>query len=381
MKFPSASKLDRAFQCPASVTLPGVDHDNDYAAMGRDSHKFFATGELPEDPELRAKLEHVDMDALPLPRESFAAEVAFAWDYVTGAGRELGRDLGRDYSKATPYEFVGTADLVSVADDAVIVPDWKMGHAWLPRPLESWQLRFLALAAARAYGKERALVGFIRVWDSEPKWFFEEMDAFELEVTASELVGLVARIEKNDEPPKPGAWCRYCPAFQDCPAQTSLIRQMASSPAAVAEEIRGLLTPETAAIAYQRLHMVKEAIKAVDKALYAYATEHPISLPDGRVFGPTTTTKKVISGDVAFRVLTEKYGEEVALAACEMDASQASIERALRKVATKTGEKLAPLKRAALQELEAAGGITLRTSHTVREQAAGAEPQPQQESA
>jgi hypothetical protein len=369
---PSASRIDRAIHCTASVLLPQVDESGPAADRGTAIHRYLATGELPEDVELRAACEVFDRATLPTDPALWAANVAFAWDCETDKGRELGRHLNRQYPETAPTEYRGEADVVGMDADGetVAVIDFKSGWSRKTPAHESMQLRMLALGACRAYGRSRARVALCHLRDDgSAYWEWAELDAFELEASGVVLRALAAAIAEGDDKPRMGEWCRYCPAFRACPAQTALIRHMSWEPAQTAEDILSQLTPERAALAYQRLQQVREAMKRVDAALHAWAKEHPIQLPNGQVFGPVATTREVVSGDVAYRVLSEKYGQEVALAACEMSASKASIERALKPLAAKTGEKVTHLKRAALEALGAAGGLEEKVSVTVREHA------------
>ena len=78
-----------------------------------------------------------------------------------------------------------------------------------------------------------------------------------------------ARLAAGDVPALVmGEHCKYCPAFTHCPAQGALIRRMALEPEGVANDLRALLTPETAAKAYERVKLVREAMKKVEAALH-----------------------------------------------------------------------------------------------------------------
>jgi hypothetical protein len=85
------------------------------------------------------------------------------------------------------------------------------------------------------------------------------------------------------------------------------------------------------------------------------------------VVGPVHTQRRVIDGRVAFRVLRERFGTDIAEAAVELEASQASIERALRVVSEQSGAKLAGLKRQVITALDQEGGISLKTTTSIRE--------------
>jgi hypothetical protein len=182
MRLPTAIELDRAMRCRASLTLPRIDSQGPEAVLGSAKHEWATAGKLPEDPELREACEAMDLSSLAIRREDFATEVAFAYDLEQDTAEEVGRHIGRAYPKRPGTVMFGTADFVGLTEDAVIVPDLKTGRGWLPKPIEAMQLRFLALAAARAYGRNLARVGWLHPWDAT--WHWEELDAFELEATA-----------------------------------------------------------------------------------------------------------------------------------------------------------------------------------------------------
>ena len=148
-----------------------------------------------------------------------------------------------------------------------------------------------------------------------------------------------------------------------------LVRKLVDAPAEFTNVICDALTPDVAAAAWTQLKLVEEVTRRVREGLYAFAREHPVLLPNGVVLGEVETQRRAVDGRVAFDVLTRLHGDEVARAAVELDASQASIERALRPVAEATGAKLSALKRTVMAELEQFGAISVRTSRSVREHA------------
>ncbi len=356
MTLPTASGLDRAVACPGSVTLPQAPSTGAAAAAGSAIHAYLADpahdlDAVPE--EHREACAAIDLAALPAGAE-WAHEVTVAWDPATGRGREVGRDLGRHYPATG--EIFGTADVIGLTPDAVHVYDYKSGWGAVPAPTENWQLRFLALAAAEAYGRDTARVGLIHLNGDAPRYRTATFDALDLAATAAELRAAL----KTWVPGAPivqGEHCRYCPAFDSCPAKLALFRAAVDIPLAI--------TPENARAVYLRAEAVAQVLGRVRAGLEMYAREHPIPLGDGLVYGPTTTERESVDAAAAQRVLTAIHGAEVAAAAIEAKTSKAAIERAIGAVAPR-GQK-GKLVAAALRAIATEGGIQVRRTETVRE--------------
>jgi hypothetical protein len=340
------------------------------AEVGREE----ALGEVSE--EYRPACAAIDLDVLPTSALEVIAELAMAYDPETGVARELGRNIGRRYPPVSPREFVGTADIVTVSPAEVLVADFKTGHGSITPASENAQLRFLGLAAARLFDRRHLRVALIRIAeDGTPFFDSAEFDVVELDAVREELRDLARRIDQakdlleigNPPPVTTGIHCRRCPSLVYCPGQTALVKKLSSQADVVAEEIMAALTPESAAAAWTRMKVVEEVLRRAREALYAYARDHGITLANGVVVGEVETQRRQLDGKIAFEVLERIHGSEVARAAVDLDASQASIERALRAVAETTGGKLVQLKRRVMAELEREGGVSIRTSRAVRE--------------
>lgn len=381
---PTASSLERAGLCLGSALLPRVDELTDAASRGIAIHAFLARvaefgreealGEVAE--EFRPACAAIDLDLLPTSALEVIPELALAYDPETGTARELGRNLGRRYPPVHPREFVGTADIVTLSKREVVVADFKTGHGHITPAKENAQLRFLGLAAARVFDRRHLRVAIIKLAeDGTPFFDSAEYDAIELDAIEEELRDLARRLDQAKdllalgEPPQvaTGIHCRRCPSLVYCPGQTLLVKKLGSHPDAVVEDILAALTPEMAATAWARMKVVEEVVRRAREALYAYARDHGITLANGVVVGEVETQRRQLDGRLAFEVLDRLHGQDVARAAVDLDATQASIERALRGVAEMTGEKLAKLKRQVLSELEEAGAVSIKVSRTIRE--------------
>jgi len=385
----SASALNRLAICPASGALPSVRGSTPQAARGTAVHRFLeevstlgyeqALDRI-EDDELRAVCACVDLEHLPVDPNAFVPEVAFAYDFVSGKAREIGRGLGREYPSLGENEIPGTADLVGLAPDHVYVADYKWGHGptWYAPPADwNMQLRFLALAAARTYDRDAARIELIhlrgegqRIWRDRA-----ELDAFALDEVALEVADVVRRVRAaativgaGQVPAvSTGQHCRFCPAYNACPGTTALVRLLVHEPQAVERQVAGQLTPENATRAYQAWRAAKLLVDRLGDAVFGYAQENPIPLGDGMLLGPVETSRDQVEGAIARRVLERLHGAEVADKACDFESSKAAIRRALRQVAQDTKTPLSHLERAVLDELKKCGGITIKTTWTVKE--------------
>lgn len=390
---PSASKLQLAMTCAASQVLPVVDSAWAAGDAGRDKHAALADWatappnavlDLPT--PMLAWLETVAESAAELRHPDAASELAFAYDDATGKARLLGRNLGRAYPETTPTEFVGSLDYVRRDGDAVLVVDLKTGMGDVPHPSRNAQLRFGALAAARFFGVERARVGILHAPEGRiPWWSWAELDAFELEVVAGELKTLAQRIgyARNDvargKTPRlrVGEHCTHCPARFSCPARVAMAQRLAGEPEKVVLDLKAMLTPESAAMALARWQAASKAMAEVAAALHAYASETPIALGDGRVWGPRSSSREVIDAEKAWPVLVEKYGAEVARKAMSLDTSKAGVDRAMKSLresirgAAERPQGVGPgkvtmkgLNEEALKALREAGCMSTKTTKT-----------------
>jgi len=385
-ELPSASGLHRAVHCPGSTTLPRVDSETEAASRGQVLHKFLADCAamghtaalalvLEQTPEYHQACAALPLDLLPVDPSRFRPEVALAYDLETGEARELGQNLERRYD-IRDTEVPGAIDVLGIENETALVADFKTGWAELPPARVNMQLRFLALAACRAYGLTRAKVAIIRTRDDRTPWFDEaefgpeDLMAIEEQLLAArdQAAAERARVAAGAAPNvRTGLWCVHCPGRPHCPAYVQLVARMATQPGDVADEIRARLTPELAARAYAQLKMAKDALELVEGALRGWAGEHPIDLGDGLFYGPVATEKKSLDGDKTFAVVEKLHGRDIADLAVERAASQASIKRALEIVRHRSGVKVAPALRQVLEELEAAGGVVMRPGVSLRE--------------
>lgn len=401
---PSASRLQLAQTCAASQSLPVVDTAWASGEAGNAKHAALAAhlAGLPlSDVDAAAQSWLSDLDEeLLAPLVGAADEVAFAIDPRKGTARVLGARLDRAYTEATPDELVGTADYVKLAGDTALVVDLKTGQSETPHPSRNAQLRFLAIAAARAYGVSSVRIGVLHAPEGrEPWWSWAELDAFALAEVLAELKTMVERINyarrdvAQGKTPRLtiGDHCNHCPARFGCPGRAGMAKRLAGEPEAVVMDLKAMLTPETAALALQRWRAAKKFLEEVGGALYAFAKENPIHVGEGRVWGPVTTEREVIDAELALPVLEAKYGPEIAKAAMSFETSKAGVDRAMHKLRESArGAQQRPqgipdgkitikgLNEDALKALRAAGAVTKKTVTEYEEHAialpAGAAP-------
>jgi RecB family exonuclease len=373
----TASDADRVRQCPASSALPHVQRTTPANTGGRVMHRFLelASSAGPDEAiadapaESREALDGMPLELYPL---HLTAEVAVAYDVMSGEGRILAIGQGRAYADVRDTEVCGTADVAGADDDYVVVVDYKPPFMALPAPAQSGQMRLLALALARARGKDAARLAWVRYrTDGDPWWEHGKLDAFDLDEIAEEVKAswvavvraraVVAAGKESDV--HTGEWCRYCPALPHCPAYRGLALELAGASPGLDQP----LTPELAGAAWARLAEVKRVVGQVEGALRVYAEQEPLVLPDGSRLGYVETTREQMpDGDAVWSTLIERYGRDVADAAVSRSATKASIKAAIRAMAKATGGKFAPLERALHEELRAAGLLVAKESRTLK---------------
>lgn len=374
-RLPTASGLTRALACPTSCVLPQVTAPpSPWAESGRALHAYVEAITKGLTPAEAAELvpETLRATALALDTDSWPVDVSAGWHSEVAVRYHLDTDdaqivdaRGRSYGLGTEAHLYGTADLVRVHGSTVYVVDVKTGRGWLPRPSESGQLRFLALAFARVYACESAEVGHLRVDGDGRAWLdLDALDAFELATVRDQLVEARAAVNARVMAPKEGPWCRYCPAFACCPAKAAL--------ACASVDVVGPLTRETAAAAWQRVKDVRAVLDRVEAAVREYAAREPVPLGDGWQLTEVETTRETLDARKVHAAVLEMLGPAAADQAVELTATKSGLEDAVRShVAAEkaAGRKaaMAPLKRALLDKVAAAGGLTQEVRREVKE--------------
>lgn len=345
----TASSLSRALHCDGSIVLPRAENFSEWAEAGADEHEELADfASLPP-----AIAKHIPLRA--------RSEVKLAFNVETGRGRVIGYGADRVYGELGPNEIAGSADVLGEADeDAIVICDFKTGYADVEPAATNPQLAFYALAAARALGKERAIV---RVLYTKFNHCDEaQLDALDLADFAAQLRGLhqrAKRLRASGETPatREGAWCKHCASKHVCPSKTGLLVQIAEKGLAVIGD--ATMTTERAAGAYEQIVRVEQLIKDARKRLETYVDENgPINLGGGRMYGRYVRNgNERLDGATAVRAIAEVVGESVAIEfetiAVERKTSKAAIERAAKQLATTKGTAGKVIKR--IREL---GGTT-----------------------
>lgn len=402
----SISALARAKVCPASVLLGGVRDLRDTLARARGSaiHAYLCDVVKLGEAEAIARVpklfveECLAIDLASLPHSSsmaWAVELAMAYDCGNDTAREISRGLGdRDYSSCSDDELPGTADVVGLTADAVVVLDVKTGWARLGRPAESLQLLGYAVAAARLFKRDEAIVGWIRLTDGQPRYEYAKLDCFALDAAAAaiaEVVEAVRHAELNSEPLEPtiSSHCTYCPSYLRCPAQATLLAEVAAHAAVDGpvpldigtEEGRAALVestfsdPERLHKFLVRLDAMKKLVTWLDDAVHDSARAKPLLLPGGEVYGVVTMAREKLDALVAQKALADEFGQAFADEAIEvsLETSKAAIKRAatkridvLRVARNEPGLKVTHVVTKAVEAIRSAGGVGKSTSSTVK---------------
>lgn len=385
-RLPSASRWPRFTQCPGSEALPHLETESGRPAqIGTAVHAYLeAVGKgksrdkaLADVPDYAQKFcEALPLEELPLGVDSYAHELLLAWNPSTGEARMIHESKDRpEFGWVT-----GIADVVglSTKGSTVYIGDFKSGWMKLGSAGAHWQLKILALIAARALKRDHVVVELI--WVREDGNNFRSrgvFDAFDLDLIESEAKEALARSDEAQqiglryplqllEYLKPGIHCRYCPAFTACPAQVNLIRAIVGDPSHAVSSVTSNLTEENAHEAFVRWKTIKAAVDSIGKAIYAFAAECPIDLGNGQILAWTETTTEKLDGEIVYQWLKEQYGQETADEATKRSATKSALINVARKKRAK-GTTIKDTTATILSEIRAKGGIKTSISEGVKE--------------
>lgn len=402
----TGSRVHRVWKCPASVVLPQVDDegiDEPARDRGKQIHRYLervgqvgAVVALSEQPkEIHPLLQALDLDELPT---TLATEVAFAWNWRTMKGRELGRNLDRNYVGLHADEIPLTVDLGGLSQyGPVYIGDYKSGHTRYPSPEQFGQLLIGACAARDAWGATAeanadgriAVLELIHIHDDgDHHRVRRNIDEWDLDAFAIQLRDAMLQVEYLDPiddrglavPTSEGPWCDYCPAFKNCPAKVALVRSIPAELMAMGirpnaetgalELSPGMLSIRNAAAAWMTLERISDVVARAKEEICGIAAFEEIPLPDGRVIGRLITERRAIDGKIGGEVLEKRYGRAERDKRVEHKLSIAAIQAAVvanikggEKIQSKKGDGVLDL---VLKEIERLGGIGLNTTDSVK---------------
>lgn len=401
---PSMSQLERADRCPPSETLVKVRKTSAAAEGGNVVHDYLASvGELGQE-EALAKIPEamrqvcavLPLARLPVDPKAYTPEVAFAYDPITRRARVLGSNIGRDYAAhglKVGYEIPGSADVVGLTDDSVIVLDYKSGTSVRAAPRENWQLLGLAAAAASAFNKPNAHVGLIYLPPSgQPRYDEADLDAFDLEDVRDRLIDLARRVVSARIAQaagnvwkltfNPGDWCRYCPGMNTCPATVSMLQAALATTGdtAIAVFNRAITDGDLVPV-FQQYKRAADVIERLGEQLKGWAGSNPITMPDGKVYGPQLRAEREPTdkarGELMAWIddtLKHKVPDDDARAAYVRDWTDSAfnystgigrLDAVAKDVADFMGWKIAPTQRSLFDHLKAKGAVAVNTTTSV----------------
>jgi hypothetical protein len=276
----------------------------------------------------------------------------------SGAVRRAGLE---ELKSRRPGEWTVKIDLAIDRDGVVDVIDWKTGRQEHTAEIASnWQLRFSALAAARAFGARTIRAALVYL---EPGSYWEDAATFyalDLATIAHELRELRATLTRGPTPPVPGPWCtqHYCPLVGDCPATRAALASAYPLEQPLVPVIRD---DAHARFTLERIAGAEAALEAIKRAVKDYARTRPVPMGDGRVYAWRKKQRRTIRLDTPARIaaLRGVLGESAEKAIkIEASATLEGIDAAARELVGgpgKRGKKVVVDR--ALEALEAVGGL------------------------
>ncbi len=380
MKQLTVSSLNRVMKCRPSApgVLPSAREESSEAAQnGTAVHAYLdacikigreqALEQCSERwPDMEPTFAAIDLSQIPAGQpDKFQSELAFAIEMVSGDVQIIDpHDESHHYipPDAVGHWLYGTADVVGVGEDHVLVYDYKTGRAPLGMASNSWQLKALAYAAATVYGKGKAIVALIRIIpDRPPVYYSAEFDAFELAKIGHDLRELSAYLRRQKTSSEmiyaPGDHCRYCPALRFCTA--NLLTVAALSAGNIPGDIPELLAPELAGRAWSNIKLLEEYIERAKTTLKHIAESTPLILPNGTHLAAVEQIRESVDAEIAREVLLGMDFEDAARTAVEsvLKTSKDAIKKALREEGLK-GKPLTEAYEEALRRIRVRGGAT-----------------------
>lgn len=368
MRLVTPSQMALAFKCAGPFLLPRVERLSGAADRGTVIHKYLEDVVLyGRDTALQGVPdEHLEeCKRIDTACVSGVPEVAIAWHPVTDTARRL-KSEGRDYD-VRDGEIAGRADLIYIDTETrrALVVDYKTGHVEVEPVATNWQLRTLAVMVSRAFGCTTVDAEVWKLRD-DGGWFRDSarFDAFDLDGFADEIRRRLGKLRAvGDLGGTPdlvtGDHCKWCPSLPYCPAQTALVSRLGKGlqPGLTPETAVAAMTAEQAGSAYAELVQYEILLDRMRQAIETRAAAEPLPLPDGKTLAAVDEKREFVNGAVARAVLAEKFGPEIAAAACETKtvATKKSIQQACGKDA-----------RAALAAIAERDGITVKRYSKVR---------------
>lgn len=313
--------------------------------------EIVAAAELPPSEAQRLRdVAHIVVERIAgYPAVQFrAAELCIAVDLETGEARELPQAFHRDYSAARESEVVGTLDLVEVDEDGLlIVSDYKTGRDQAQTLVAATdpQLRTYAWLAAKLFGFDHVYAEFrhasvdgIRAESHD----IAKFDAFELDLIEQEVREDIAR-PRVALAPQPGAHCAadgYCPIRGTCPATAKAVAVVLEEAAAARVELDKAIKSEAhAALLFEQLATVEEAITVLKAVLQQYTTTRAIELSTGKWWGPVDRAgDDELTVDAQALFILRKHLGDLTDETLDISTSKAAIERAVKKLLTREND-------------------------------------------
>lgn len=274
----TASEIDKLMSCPGAASMAKVYENVKASRVGRElHHKYLRPGMLPQ--SMRLWLCGGDPRNAPKQAQN-QFEASFEYHPVTGDARCLGINLNRFYEVTSPHYSSGTTDVYNYWWlDGLLhlrVSDLKTGYAQnrgaLPDPINSWQLKWYALAIASALTMGNldqigsCVISFMILDESEQ---FTIKPNGEVNLTIEDLKQaresvrwLYEQITNNPGGNwSIGPWCANCQQFLSCPIQIVQFEKMG-----MLLEHKALITAESVRTAWYHAQAAEKLAKKM-KAL------------------------------------------------------------------------------------------------------------------
>lgn len=290
------------------MALPGIETSGKAATRGSRIHRFLQNGQVHADVA-------TDCELIDLPKAVPEADGGDLREATFGLGPDgevvfVGVDQERDYSKI-PNDFIPlTIDRAFQRRGTTWVVDYKTG-SYAPNE-DTLQLAAGAVCISKDWGEEDVSVAIIHVVESgDVYWHVKEYDLFSLRAAELRIRRVhdaveAARLDVENGRPmqlNQGQHCRYCPARQQCPTTTALVRQITGE--ASPSDMVKALPPEKLGMAWVRLGLAKTFVEELNKSLRDRIEDMGgCQLPDGAELVPVRSTYKSIDWEQAQPVFT-----------------------------------------------------------------------------